>query len=68
MLIDAKGLGEGEFPDPVAQAEALLEMCRGDIHEAQLLASTNITFARNEGDHHYWSRVKLLIPGRERMD
>ena len=67
MLIAANALAEGEFPDPAEQAVALLEMCQGDIREARLLASTNVTFARSEGDLHYWSRVTLLIPEEDKL-
>jgi hypothetical protein len=55
---------EAGFPNPAEQVVALLEACRGDISEAQLLAAINVKSARNEGDRDYWSRVSVLISNR----
>jgi hypothetical protein len=52
---------EADFPDPAEQAEALLELCEGDICEAELIADTNLKFANDEGERRYWSRVKHSI-------
>jgi hypothetical protein len=61
MGIDRQPVIEAEFPDPAEQAVALLEACHGDIREAELFAAINVASARNEGDRHYWSRVKVRI-------
>jgi hypothetical protein len=52
---------EAHFPNPAEQAVALLQACHGNIREAEWLAAINVESARNEGDRHYWSRVKVLI-------
>ena len=53
------------FPDPAEQAEALLETCEGDIHEAKGIAATNYKFANYPADRLYWSRVEVLISAQE---
>jgi hypothetical protein len=49
------------FPEPACQAEALLEICQGDIGEAQEVAITNFKFAKCQKDQLYWTRVEDLI-------
>jgi hypothetical protein len=65
MLVDDHTLCKRGFPDPTEQAEALLEICQGDIGEAQGIVTTNLKFARHPEDRHYWSRVKVLISKQE---
>ena len=62
---DDQAVFEAHFPDPVEQAEALLEICRGDIHEAEGIAATNLEFAKYQADRIYWSRVRVLISRQE---
>jgi hypothetical protein len=61
MSIENQRALEADFPDPAEQAEALLELCEGDICEAELIADTNLKFANDEGERRYWSRVKHEI-------
>ena len=61
MGVTANPVIEAEFPDLAEQAVALLEACHGDIREAELFAAINVGSARNEGDRHYWSRLRVLI-------
>ena len=56
---------KGHFPDPAEQAEALLEICQGDLDEARSIADTNLKFAKCLADRIYWSRVRVLISGQE---
>ena len=61
MDVNGQLAAGAEFPDPAKQALALLEACQGDIREASLFACINALSARNKGDRHYWSHVRLLI-------
>ena len=61
MAVDAKAVFHEDFPDPREQAEALLEICQGDVLEAQAIAGTNVRFSRCQDDQTYWSRVESLI-------
>lgn len=54
-----------DFPDPAEQAQALLEICEGDVHEAQAIAAMNLEFSKREGDRIYWSRVETFIFNQE---
>jgi hypothetical protein len=55
---------KGPFPDPEQQAEALFEICQGDVEEAQGIAAINLKFARSWDDGIYWLRVEGLIETR----
>ena len=48
---------EADFPVPAEQAEALLEICQGDVVEARRIADTNPEFAEGEELLCYWSTV-----------
>lgn len=61
MDVDAQDVLHEDFPDPAAQAEALVEICQGDIDEAQSIANTNLRFAKYQTDRLYWWRVGILI-------
>jgi hypothetical protein len=61
MGIDAQAVFHDDFPDPSEQAEALLEICQGDVCEAQAIADTNLRFSKCQEDRAYWSRVETLI-------
>jgi hypothetical protein len=50
---------------PRDQVEALLEICQGDIGEAQEIAVTNFKFAKCQEDRLYWTRVGALILKQE---
>jgi hypothetical protein len=63
---DDQAVFEAHFPDPVEQAEALLEICQGDIGEVEGIATTNFEFAKYQADRIYWSRVGVLISRKER--
>lgn len=65
MAVDAQDVFDGDFPDPAAQAEALLEICQGDIGEAQRIADRNLRFAKYQTDRLYWSRVGVLLSRQE---
>jgi hypothetical protein len=65
MDVDGQPVFNGHFPNPVEQAEALLEICQGDVHEAQAIATTNLKFAKYQADRLYWSRVEALISKQE---
>jgi|HubBroStandDraft_2_1064218.scaffolds.fasta_scaffold1912690_1 hypothetical protein len=65
MLVDDHTLCKGGFPDPGEQAEALLEICQGEIGEAQGIVATNLKFARPPEARLYWSRVEVLISKQE---
>jgi hypothetical protein len=67
MGVDSQPAIEAEFPDPAAQAVALLEACHGDIREAELFAAINVRSARNERDRNYWTRVRVLISRTDRL-
>jgi hypothetical protein len=62
---DSQAVLKACFPDPAEQAEALLEICQGDIGEAQGIAATNFKFAKDPPDRIYWSRVGVLILRQE---
>jgi hypothetical protein len=64
---DGQAAFKVHFPDPAEQAEALLEICQGDIGEAQGIADTNLRFAKYQADRLYWSRVGVLISTQEPM-
>jgi hypothetical protein len=51
---------------PWNTAEALLEICQGDIGEAEGIAATNLEFAKYQADRIYWSRGRVLISRQER--
>jgi len=57
MSIDGQTAFEADFPVPAEQAEALLEICQGDVAEARRIADTNLEFAGGEEMRHYWSTV-----------
>jgi hypothetical protein len=59
--VESQPVCKGPFPDPEQQAEALLEICPGDVDEAQGIAATNLKFARSWDDGVYWLRVEGLI-------
>lgn len=61
MAVDAQAVFYEDFPDPAQQAEALLEICQGDVGEAQAIAATNLKFSKYQADRIYWSRVETLI-------
>jgi hypothetical protein len=63
--VDEQALFIGCFPDPAEQAEALLEICQGDIGEALGIAGTNFNFAKSQEDQLYWTRVEALIAKQE---
>ena len=65
MAVDAQAVFHEDFPDPREQAEALLEICQGDISEAQAIAATNLRFSKCQADRIYWSRVEILILNQE---
>jgi hypothetical protein len=50
---------------PRDQVEALLQICQGDIGEAQEIAVTNFKFAKCQEDRLYWTRVEALILKQE---
>jgi hypothetical protein len=52
---------EADFPVPAEQAEALLEICQGDVVEARRIADTNLEFAEGEEKRRYWSIVCVLF-------
>jgi hypothetical protein len=62
--VESQPVFKGPFPDPEQQAEALLEICQGDVDEAQRIAATNLKFARSWDDGIYWLRVGGLIETR----
>lgn len=61
MSSDAPQALEAGFPDPAQQAEALLEVCQGDVHEAQAIVGTNLKFATEEAERRYWCSVEALL-------
>lgn len=65
MAVDRQAVFHEDFPDPAAQAEALLEICQGDVFEAQTIAATNLRFSKCQADQTYWSRVETLILKQE---
>jgi hypothetical protein len=65
MAVDAQAVFHEDFPDPAQQAEALLEICQGDVWEAQAIAATNLRFSKCQTDRTYWSRVEILILKQE---
>jgi hypothetical protein len=65
MGIDGQAVFKEDFPDPAEQAEALLEVCQGDIGEAHGIAATNLKYAKYQADRLYWSRVEALILKQE---
>ena len=65
MAVDAQAVFHEDFPDPGEQAEALLEICQGDVCEAQAIAATNLRFSRCQADRTYWLRVETLILKQE---
>jgi hypothetical protein len=65
MAVDGQAVFHENFPDPAEQAEALLEICQGDVREAQAIAATNLRFSGCQTDRIYWSRVETLILKQE---
>lgn len=65
MSIGGQPAFEPNFPNPEEQAEALLEICEGDIREAQIIAATNLRFASDTEERRYWSSVEALILKRD---
>jgi hypothetical protein len=61
MAVDGQAVFHEDFPDPAEQAEALLEICQGDVCEAQGIAAANLRFSKCQADRIYWSRVETLI-------
>lgn len=61
MVVDVQAAFPEDFPDPAEQAEALLEICQGDMREAHAIAATNLRFSKCQADRTYWSRVEILI-------
>jgi hypothetical protein len=61
MAIGGQVVFNEEFPDPAEQAEVLLEICQGDICEAQAIVVTNLKYANCHTDRVYWLRVEALI-------
>ena len=61
MTISAQAVFNKDFPDPTEQAEALLEICQGDMCEAQAIIVTNLKYAQCQTDRLYWSRVEALV-------
>jgi hypothetical protein len=57
MTIDGETAFDADFPVPAEQAEALLEICQGDVVEARRIADTNLEFAVAEEMRRYWSTV-----------
>jgi hypothetical protein len=43
----------------------LLEICQGDIGEAQEIAVTSFKFAKSQEDRLYWTQVEALILKQE---
>ena len=65
MSVNGQTAFEPNFPNPGEQAEALLEICDGDIREAQIIAATNLRFASDATERRYWSTVETLILKQE---
>jgi hypothetical protein len=63
--VDEQALFIRRFPDPAEEAEALLDICQGNIGEAQGIAVTNFKFAKCQEDQLYRTRVEVLISKQE---
>ena len=61
MSIDCETAFEADFPVPAEQAEALLEICQGDVVEARRIADINLEFAGAEEMRRYWSSVGACL-------
>ena len=61
MSIDGQHEFGGEFPNPAEHAEALLEVCGGDIHEVRIIVAACLKCAKDEKERRYWSRVALVL-------
>jgi len=61
MSIHGETAFEADFPVPAEQAEALLEICQGDVVEARRIADTNLEFAGAEEMCRYWSSVGACL-------
>ena len=61
MSINDEYALETNFPNPGEQAEALLEICEGDVREAQSIAATNLRFAGDAKERRYWWCVGALL-------
>jgi hypothetical protein len=65
MTIGGPAVFNEDFPDPAQQAEALVEICRGDMCAAQAIIVTNLKYAKCRTDRLYWSRVEAWIANQD---
>jgi hypothetical protein len=61
MTFESKSIPSQGFPNPVEQAAVILEVCGDDFCEARAIVTTNLRFARTQGDILYWSGVERAL-------
>jgi len=61
MSFDSMAVLRSDFPDPVEQARAVLEICDDNIQVARSLVWTQLKLAKNLEEIHYWCKVEKSL-------